>query len=338
MCMRERQEARENLLSPYAMKSKDSRGRAIFEEPCPLRTDFQRDRDRILHSKAFRRLKHKTQVYIDPWQDHYRTRITHTLEVSQIGRTIARALDLNEDLVEAIALGHDLGHTPFGHMGEAILNELNPEGFKHYEQSVRVVELLESSEKRQGLNLTYEVVQGIAHHTGEMRAQTLESRIMKSADRIAYINHDIDDSIRAGLLSEDALPKELTDVLGKGHGDRISRMIEDLVENSLDRPDIRMSEPVQKATDALRAFLFEMIYLSDTVKKDADQAKFLLETLYRYYLQDLSRLPEAHLGIYRINAEDANDHRIVTDYIAGMTDRFAIRAFEEHFMPKGWSY
>lgn len=337
--MRERQEEKEGLwLSPFAMKSVDSKGRAVPEDKCPLRTDFQRDRDRILHSKAFRRLKHKTQVYIDPWKDHYRTRMTHTLEVAQIGRTIARALDLNEDLVEAIALGHDLGHTPFGHLGEEILDQLNPEGFRHYEQSVRVVEFLESGEKRKGLNLTYEVVQGIAYHTGDRKADTLESHIVKYADRIAYINHDIDDSIRAGLLREQDLPKEQTDVLGQGHGDRISTMIMDIVEYSRGVADIRMSHEVQQATDALRAFMFENIYCSKTVKRETNQAKFLLETLYNYYLKDIQRLPKEHLALYEAHDSGADAHRIVTDYIAGMTDRYAISVFEEYFMPRGWRY
>lgn len=336
--MREKIEEREKLwLSPFAMKSAESKGRKLTEDKCPLRTDFQRDRDRILHSKAFRRLKHKTQVYIDPWKDHYRTRMTHTLEVAQIGRTIARALDLNEDLVEAIALGHDLGHTPFGHMGEDILNDLNPNGFKHYEQSARVVEYLESSEKRRGLNLTFEVVEGIANHTGEHRAETLESRIVKFADRIAYINHDIDDSIRAGLLKESDLPTHLTGVLGSGHGDRISQMIIDIVESSKGQAEIRMSDRVQSATDDLRAFLFENIYLSKSVKSDAEQAKFLLETLYRYYLHDIYRLPREHLALYQ-EEDEVDENLMVTDYIAGMTDRYAVRVFEEHFMPKGWSY
>lgn len=335
--MREKTEQRErHYLSPFAMCSADSRGRKKPEPPCPLRTAFQRDRDRILHSKAFRRLKHKTQVYIDPWKDHYRTRMTHTLEVAQIGRTIARALDLNEDLVEAIALGHDLGHTPFGHMGESILNELNPNGFRHYEQSVRVVERLESTNKRQGLNLTYEVLEGISHHTGDRLADTLESRIMKYADRIAYINHDIDDSIRAGLLHEEDLPAACTDVLGRGHGERISTMILDIVEQSTDHKRIQMSEPVQKATDRLRSFLFDTIYLSEKVKSEADQARFLLETLYGYYLKDLNRLPEEHRAIYPRTNEDASDQTMVTDYIAGMTDRFAIAEFERLVIPKGW--
>lgn len=334
--MREKTERRErDHLSPFAMLAQDSRGRKSPEAPCPLRTVFQRDRDRILHSKAFRRLKHKTQVYIDPWKDHYRTRMTHTLEVAQIGRTIARALDLNEDLTEAIALGHDLGHTPFGHMGEEILNELNPDGFKHYEQSVRVVEFLESTPRRQGLNLTFEVLDGIRHHTGDLKAETLESRIIKYADRIAYINHDIDDSIRAGLLSEERLPEELTDVLGHTHGDRISTMILDIVKNSEGKNEIIMSDKVQWATDALRTFLFDTIYLSEKVKSEADQARFLLETLYGYYLADLSRLPEEHLAIYR-PAGTATDHTIVTDYIAGMTDRYAVAAFEALFLPRGW--
>lgn len=334
--MREQIHEREKLwLSDKAQFSALSKGRVTPEEPCPLRTDFQRDRDRILHSKAFRRLKHKTQVYIDPWKDHYRTRMTHTLEVSQIGRTIARSLRLNEDLVEAIALGHDLGHTPFGHMGEDILDKLNPAGFKHYEQSVRVVEFLESRKNgKHGLNLTYEVREGIAHHTGDQVRETLESQIMKLADRIAYINHDIDDSIRAGLLTEDALPKDAIDVLGASHGDRISTMIYDVVKNSQGVTQISMSKPVHEATNALRDFLFENIYLSKKVKSDQEPAEFLLETLYKYYYENLHRLPKEHLSIYNLDTE--NPHTIVTDYIAGMTDRFAISVFENHFMPKGW--
>lgn len=335
--MREKTEQREkDHLSPFAACAADTKGRKIPEEPCPLRTDYQRDRDRILHSKAFRRLKHKTQVYIDPWKDHYRTRMTHTLEVSQIGRTIARVLDLNEDLVEAIALGHDLGHTPFGHMGESILDRLNPSGFKHYEQSVRVVELLESSPKRQGLNLTYEVLEGISHHTGDRKAESLESRIMKYADRIAYINHDIDDSIRAGLLREEQMPQEITEVLGKGHGERISTMILDIVRQSEGINEIRMSPVVQEATDRLRAFLFDTIYLSEQVKSEAEQARFLLETLYNHYLDDLDRLPPDHLSIYERQGVSASGHTIVTDYIAGMTDRYAVSVFERLVLPKGW--
>lgn len=334
--MRELIHERENLwLSDKAQFAEHSKGREIPEEPCPLRTDFQRDRDRILHSKAFRRLKHKTQVYIDPWKDHYRTRMTHTLEVAQIGRTIARALRLNEDLVEAIALGHDLGHTPFGHMGEDILNNLHPNGFKHYEQSIRVVEKMEPRKNgKQGLNLTYEVKEGIAHHTGSQVRETLESQIMKFADRIAYINHDIDDSIRAGLLTEDALPKDSTRVLGQSHGERISTMITSIVNESVDKDTIQMDSAVQKATDTLRSFLFEMIYLSKKVKSDQEPARFLLENLYAHYLRDLNQLPKEHLAIY--NLDDEDPHTIVTDYIAGMTDRYAIAVFEEHFMPKGW--
>lgn len=336
--MRLDQERREReFLSPYAAKSAESRGRERPEEPCDLRTAFQRDRDRILHSKAFRRLKHKTQVYIDPWKDHYRTRLTHTLEVSQIARTIARALFLNEDLVEAMALGHDLGHTPFGHMGEEVLNDLNPNGFKHYMQSVRVVEFLESTEEKKGLNLTWEVRDGIANHTGKLMGDTLESQILKYADRIAYINHDIDDSIRAGLLSEEALPHELTEILGRGHGDRIQTMITDLVRHSLDQNEIRMGDEIQQATDALRAFIFETIYYSPTVKGEGEQAEFVLRTLYHHFKEDLSRLPEEHLWLYERFNIDADDDAIVTDWIAGMTDRFAVTLFEDKFMPKGWT-
>ncbi|MDO5718785.1 MAG: deoxyguanosinetriphosphate triphosphohydrolase, partial [Tissierellia bacterium] len=259
----------EDSLSKYASKSINSKGRRKLEEECEIRTCYQRDRDRILHSKAFRRLKHKTQVFISPEGDHYRTRLTHTLEVSQIARTLARALMLNEDLVEAIALGHDLGHTPFGHIGEDVLNSINPKGFRHYEQSLRVVDFLEMGSKGRGLNLCYEVRDGILNHSGENRANTLEGRIIKFSDRIAYINHDIDDSIRAGIIKEEDLPRDLTQVLGKSHGERINTMVVDIVKNSIDKPEVKMSEEVNDATMKLRAYMFENVYLDEVVKREA---------------------------------------------------------------------
>lgn len=326
----------EKFLSKYAMKSRDSKGRRKAEEPCSIRTVFQRDRDRILHSKAFRRLKHKTQVFISPNGDHFRTRLTHTLEVSQIARTMAKALALNEDLVEAIALGHDLGHTPFGHMGEDVINELNPEGFKHYIQSLRVVDYLEPKGKSYGLNLTEEVRNGIVMHTGSNKASTLEGKLIKFADRIAYINHDIDDSIRAGILSEDDLPKLVIDVLGKSHGDRIDTMIKDIVMASLDKDEILMSEPVQEATDKLRDFMFERVYLDKTVKKETGKARHIMTELYNYYLEDLKRLPESHLRIYEETGLNASDDQVVTDYLAGMTDKYVVYTFDDLFIPKSW--
>lgn len=339
MNFRENKEAWEReYLSPYASLSAASKGRDLPETPCSLRTCFQRDRDRVLHSKAFRRLKHKTQVYISPEGDHYRTRLTHTLEVSQIARTIAGALRLNEDLVECIALAHDLGHTPFGHIGEEALNDLNPKGFQHYRQSIRVVEFLEGNEKRQGLNLSAEVKDGIVNHTGSRIASTLEGRLIKFSDRIAYINHDIDDSIRAGILTPEELPSQLTQVLGRTHGDRIDRMVKDLVDSSVDQPDLKMSPEVYEATMELRKFMFARVYNDSDVKREAEKAKYLIEEVYRYYLTDLSRLPTDHLDIYALDANrwQSTDHDIVSDYIAGMTDKYLLMKFEEIFIPKSW--
>lgn len=326
-------------LSPYAFCSQDSAGRNEAEKPCDIRTAFERDRDRILHSKAFRRLKHKTQVYIAPRMDHYRTRLTHTLEVSQIARTIGRALCLNEDLIEAIALGHDLGHTPFGHIGEAVLNRLSPEGFRHYEQSIAVVEFLEPHGKLYGMNLTMEVKDGIVNHSGARKASTLEGQVIKMADRIAYINHDIDDSIRAGILKEEDLPHVFTDVLGHAHGVRIDRLIKDVIHASKDKSEISMSHEVYEAMMGLRRFLFEEVYENPSVRTSAPKACFILETLYHYYLKDLSRLPEAHRKLYNKEnpyTRDRTKSQIVTDYLAGMTDGYVIGKFKELFIPNEW--
>jgi len=312
-------------LSVYAAFSDSSQGRLLQEEPCPVRTAFQRDRDRIIHCKAFRRLKHKTQVFIAPEGDHFRTRLTHTLEVAQIARTIARALRLNEDLTEAIALGHDLGHTPFGHAGEEALNEVYPGGFKHNEQSLRVVDVLE---KGKGLNLTYEVRDGILNHTGSQLPETLEGQIVKIADRIAYINHDIDDAIRAGVIKEEQLPQECVKVLGKHHRGRINTMVTDMIMSSSERDMIAMSDKVWQATDKLRTFLFENVYIDSPAKAEEGKAIRLLQALYSFYSQNPAKLPPGW--------ESCRAERAACDYIAGMTDRYAIKLYEEIFVPKGY--
>lgn len=330
----EREKLEHKMLFDFATFADSTLGRKNPEEKCPLRTDFQRDRDRIIHSKSFRRLKHKTQVFISPEGDHFRTRLTHTLEVSQIGRTIARALRLNEDLVEAISLGHDLGHTPFGHSGEAVLDELKEGGFKHSKQSLKVVDFLEISEKRVGLNLTEEVRDGIVNHTGSDNASTLEGKIIKFADRIAYINHDIDDAIRAGIITEDDLPKHLIKVLGDTSSKRINTMINGIITKSYGNPIVEMEDEVYEATMELRQYMFKRVYLDDVVKSEEEKIKRLLTELYKFYEEDLNRIPNNHLSIYE-NHEDKGE--IVTDYIAGMTDTFAMKQIKNIFIPKGWS-
>lgn len=327
-------EREDQYLSQYASKSSQSLGREHEESPCDLRTPYQRDRDRIIHSKAFRRLKHKTQVFISPSGDHYRTRLTHTLEVVQISRTIARALSLNEDLAEAIGLGHDLGHTPFGHLGEAVLSKLNPSGFKHYQQSVRIVEFLEFRGKVQGLNLSYEVIDGIRNHTGDNMPSTLEAMVVKYSDRIAYINHDIDDSIRAGILSGADLPRESIELLGRSHGQRIDTMVRDLIKNSLGKDKISMSSPVFKEMNKLRDFLFEVVYTNPDVKKGEENYARILKELYYYYLENPQAIPQSLRDIY---PEGEDIHRIVTDYIAGMTDQYIMYSYDKIFMPKAWN-
>ncbi len=334
-------------LSPYAMLSAESAGRARHEEQCPIRTDFQRDRDRIVHSKAFRRLKHKTQVFIDPEEDHYRTRLTHTLEVSQISRTVARALRLNEDLVEAIALGHDLGHTPFGHNGERALdtvyrNYVPGASFSHYEQSVRVVEFLERDGR--GLNLTKEVRDGILQHSkgsGDLDMGgngTLESRVVRIADRIAYINHDIDDAIRAGMISESDLPSGCVKLLGGRYSARIASMVIDLVENSREKPELSMSAEILAAMNELKDFLFERVYGPDASGpriEELRKAEHLVTELFGFYMDHPELLPEwrqAEIGTVEGRA------RVVCDFVAGMTDRYAQREYAEHFMPEAWSF
>lgn len=319
-------EAENRDLSQYASKSYETKGRQIELPTSMFRTEYIRDRDRILHCKAFRRLKHKTQVFLSPEGDHYRTRLTHTLEVAQIARSIARALMLNEDLTEAIALGHDLGHTPFGHAGERALAAFGP--FEHNEQSLRVVDVLEYNFK--GLNLTYEVRDGILHHKKSGTPSTLEGKVVSYADRIAYLNHDIDDAIRANLLSEDDLPTEHTSVVGTFHAYRINNMINDIVAQSFGQPFVRMSEPFDRATNGLRDFMFEHIYTKSEAKVEEVKAVDMVQFLYRYYIEDLNRIPE------RYRALDASDHQKVCDLISGYSDRFAISVFENLFVPKSW--
>lgn len=333
MNIREEQEKREHLiLSPYASFSDQSRGRDREEEQCPMRTIYQRDRDRIIHCKAFRRLKHKTQVFLAPEGDHYRTRLTHTLEVAQIARSIARALNLNEDLTEAIALGHDLGHTPFGHAGERTLNSLCPMGFAHYKQSIRVVELLEKDGK--GLNLTWEVRDGIVNHRTSGNPSTLEGKSVRLSDKIAYINHDIDDGIRAGILKESDIPSEYTYVLGNSTKERLNTMISDIVVNSLGKNDIVMSEPVHKAMTDLRKFMFESLYLNPTAKSEEAKADKLITELYRYYVANTDKLPDTYKRF--ITEFDERPEQVVCDYIAGMSDQYSISKFQEIFVPKAW--
>ena len=331
----EREKLEHEMLFDFATFADSTLGRNEREEKCNLRTEFQRDRDRIIHSKSFRRLKHKTQVFISPEGDHFRTRLTHTLEVSQIGRTIARALRLNEDLVEAIALGHDLGHTPFGHSGEAVLNELKSDGFVHGEQSLKVVDFLERSDKRIGLNLTEEVRDGILNHSGSGEAKTLEGKIIKFADRIAYINHDIDDAIRAGIISSDSLPKDLTDILGHTSSERINTMIIGIVKKSYGKPIVEMEKEIYQATMELRQYMFKTVYMDPVVKSEEVKIKRLLTELYKYYMEDLRRIPRNHLSLYEARVH--SDEDIVSDYIAGMTDTYAMKQIKNIFIPKGWS-
>lgn len=332
MTIRESMEEMEReTLSPYASLSQNSKGRDVEEPQCDIRPVYQRDRDRILHSKSFRRLKSKTQVFLDPQGDHYRTRLTHTLEVSQNARTIAKALRLNEDLVEAIALGHDLGHTPFGHAGEQKLNELCVGGFRHNEQSVRVVEKLEKS--GQGLNLTWEVRDGILNHQTELMPSTLEGKIVRFSDKIAYINHDIDDAIRAQVLREEEIPKEIRQILGGNTRIRLNTMIHDIVGNSIHQNQIAMSKDVEQAMKDLRSFMFEHVYRNPVAKGEEKKAKGLLEFLYQYYYEHIELLPQKYLNMLELGE---HQDRVVCDYIAGMTDEFAYRQFEEYFLPKSW--
>ncbi len=333
MSIREKLEDWESqYLSPYASLSKNSKGRLVEEEDCDIRPVYQRDRDRILHCKSFRRLKHKTQVFLTPEGDHYRTRLTHTLEVSQNARTIAKALRLNEDLVEAIALGHDLGHTPFGHAGEKALNEVCPDGFAHNIQSLRIVDLVEKGGK--GLNLTYEVRDGILNHQTKGNPNTLEGKIVRWSDKIAYINHDIDDAIRAKLLREDDIPEYLKEVLGYSTRERLDRIIHDIVTNSEGKNAIIMSPDVENAMKELRAFMFSRVYKNPKAKGEEIKAIRLVQQLYRYYQKHTNELPLEYQNMIAVSGE--KEERVVCDYIAGMTDQYAIAKFEELFIPSAW--
>lgn len=335
MTIREQLELREETyLSPYATRSKNTTGRKRKEEECDIRPAFQRDRDRILHCKAFRRLKQKTQVFLQPKGDHYRTRLTHTLEVSQNARTIAKALHVNEDLVEAIALGHDLGHTPYGHAGERALNAIGNLEFHHSLQSVRVVEVLEKQGR--GLNLTGEVLDGILEHQTSGNPATLEGQIVRLSDKIAYINHDMDDAIRGNILEEEMIPKEIRNTLGATTKVRLDTMVHDVIMNSMDSPKIKMSNEIEEATMELRQFLFEEVYQNPKAKGEEDKAVHLLSGLFEYYRENMQLLPEQYHAIQKQRGE--SDEQIICDYIAGMTDSYAVKKFEEYFVPKSWHY
>jgi dGTPase len=322
----------EAYLSPYASLSKNSRGRERIEDPCDIRTAYQRDRDRIIHCKAFRRLKHKTQVFLAPEGDHYRTRLTHTLEVSQIARTIAKSLRMNEDLTEAIALGHDLGHTPFGHSGESVLNEICSEGFEHYKQSVRVVEFLEKDGK--GLNLTWEVRDGILNHRTSGNPSTLEGGIVRLSDKIAYINHDIDDAIRAKMFVEEDLPECYTEVLGHSVRERLNNLIHDIINNSYEKQKIIMSPHMEEAMKGLRIWMFNNVYKNEIPKAEEGKAQHLIVMLFQYYMDNPDKLPEEYRNFMEI--QGVSKERAVCDYIAGMSDSYSIVKFEELFVPKAW--
>ena len=335
MTIREQLELREmDYLSPYATKSKESLGRKREETECDIRPVFQRDRDHILHSKSFRRLKQKTQVFLLPKGDHYRTRLTHTLEVSQNARTIAKALRLNEDLVEAISLGHDLGHTPFGHAGERALNELCPQGFKHAEQSVRVVECLEKD--GQGLNLTREVLDGILTHQTASEPMTLEGQVVRLSDKIAYVNHDIDDAIRGGILSEADIPPKYRMILGNSTKERLNTITHDVIINSMDKPNVQMSEEVHEAMQGLRKFMFENVYKNSVAKQEESKAIEMVRKLYYYYYEQLDKLPNEYLR--RMQLFGDSKEQVICDYIAGMTDNYAVKVFQEIFIPESWKF
>lgn len=327
MTIKEQLEKREReTLSPYACLSADTKGRLSPASECNLRTEFQRDRDRIIHSKSFRRLMHKTQVFLSPEEDHYRTRLTHTLEVTQIARTIARALRLNEDLCEAIGLGHDLGHTPFGHAGERVLQRCCDREFTHYKQSLRVADKLEA------LNLTYEVRNGIVCHTNAL-ADTLEGRIVRAADRIAYMNHDIDDACRAGIMSPRDIPAEILREMGATHGERINYLVISIINESIDKPYIKMEERAQRLSDILHDFLFGKVYTNPVAKGQEGKAEALLEQLYNYYIKNPDGLPP---DCRKIAAEEGVS-RAVCDHLAGMTDRYAINTYKRLFIPEVWN-
>lgn len=333
MTIRENLEKMEHeLLSPYATLSENSIGRDYPEPQCDIRPVFQRDRDRIVHSKAFRRLKNKTQVFLEPKGDHYRTRLSHTLEVSQNARTIARALRMNESLVEAIALGHDLGHTPFGHAGESVLNKLCKDGFKHSEQSVRIVEKLEKD--GEGLNLTWEVRDGILNHQTSTMPSTLEGKIVRFSDKIAYINHDIDDAIRAHIMTEEDIPTDIRDALGYTSKERLNKLIHNIITNSMGANDIKMEPEIERAMLDLREFMFVHVYTNPKAKGEEAKAKDLVERLFYFYMEHIEEMPSFY---QRMFADGEKKERVVCDYIAGMTDQYAIEKFRKYFVPMAWS-
>ena len=332
MTIRESLEQREkDYLSPYAALSMATKGRAKPEVECDIRPAFQRDRDKILHCKAFRRLKDKTQVFLSPEGDHYRTRLTHTLEVSQNARTIAKALKLNEDLVEEIALGHDLGHTPFGHAGERALNRICPIGFEHSQQSVRTVERLERS--GQGLNLTYEVRDGILNHQTSGKPHTLEGKVVRLSDKISYIHHDMDDAVRAGILKESDVPEEIRRVIGSTPSERLDHFVHDIVTNSMGKNDICMSAPVEEAMMKMRRFMFENVYQNPVAKSEEGKAEQLMETLYQHFMKNTDEMPEEYLDLL---SEGEPREQVVCDYVGAMTDRYAISMYENLYIPKSW--
>jgi len=323
-------EREKKFLSPYAFLTSNTRGRDYPYEPCPNRTEFQRDRDKIIHSKSFRRLMHKTQVFLFPVDEHYRTRMTHTLEVTQIARIICRALNLNEDLVEAAALGHDIGHTPFGHAGELVMQECFDPSFTHYKQSLRVVEKLENDGK--GLNLTWEVRDGIVNHTGSCMASTLEGIVLKFADRIAYINHDIDDACRAGIMSIDDIPRDIREILGDRHGQRINTMVSSVIEASSGKPEISMTREIGVATEKLRDFLFDAVYRNPVAKSEESKAKEMLAILYEHFVKHPEEIPSP----YSMNIDSDSVERCACDYISSLTDRSAIDTYKNLFIPAVW--
>ena len=320
------------FLSPFACRSEDTKGREREEKPCAMRTDFQRDRDRIIYCKSFLRLKNKTQVFFSPEGDHYVTRLTHTLDVAQIARSIARALSLNEDLAEAIALGHDLGHTPFGHSGERILNKLCPSGFRHNEQSLRVVDVLEKDGK--GLNLTYEVRDGILNHKKNGKPCTLEGKCVSVADRIAYINHDLDDAVRAGILTGEDVPLKIRKILGNTSKERINTAISSVYFASSGKNKVEMEVEVEEASENLRAFMFERVYLSDSARGEESKAEKMLSAMYGHFMKNPGELPQTYVALL----EKWPAEQVVCDYLSSMTDRYAVYMFNKIFVPKGWTF
>ena len=333
------EQAEADNLSPYACLSSKTRGRRSHMPECDVRTAFQRDRDRILHSKSFRRLKDKTQVFLFPVGDHYRTRLTHTLEVSQIARTISKSLCLNEDLTEAIALGHDLGHTPFGHAGEDVLDEILPDGFRHNEQSLRVVDVLERD--GHGLNLTFEVRDGILNHSKgkesmaswESMPTTLEGQVVRIADIIAYVNHDIEDAIRAGVIEQSDLPEDYIRVVGRSHGARIDTMVKGVIAESVDSPEIRMTPAVLDATEGVRTYLYDVVYPREEIQSEIHKAKKALKEIFLYFMENPENV------IQSLNRDTGHDtiQRIVCDFVAGMSDKMALSTYERLFLPRPWS-